>query len=318
VRTLSTLVAFAAFTALPVACDHQTTPAPPSVAPSPSPSSSAAQASASASAPASASAVASASTQAPAPAPASTAPLGPPGATIAVVPIDGDAKNYNIVVTESGKVTTYQFNLVLEGASPQFRQIDVNGDGRADTVFFLTPTADHPLTGGTAVLTPPAGQDAGDNYLGSDFATTLVAVGAASLDDVVARARAIPAKGVTAAQACAVLRRAATEAGYRAVATPDARIIMSGEPGDPSQGAIATLADIGKPDASLGNHFGGLWPLAGDAREWCKTMNPSAHDGSPACEKNRPACQWGQAEGAVFAFLPDGQLRIQAILSFDM
>jgi hypothetical protein len=238
------------------------------------------------------------------------------------VPTDSDAKQYNIVVTEAGKATTYQFNLVLEGASPQFRQVDVNGDGRADTVFFLSPADNHPLTGGTAVLTPPAAQvaaaDGGDNYLGSDFATTLLAVGAANLDDVVARAKAIPARGVTATEACALLRRAATVAGFRAVATPDARIIMSGEPGDPSQGTIATLSDTGRPDASLGNHFGGTWPLASHAREWCKTMNPAAHDGSPDCEKNRPACQYGQAEGAVFAWTPDGQLRLQAVLSFDM
>jgi hypothetical protein len=100
---------------------------------------------------------------------------------------------------------------------------------------------------------------------------------------------------------------------------PDARVILSGEPGDPSQGSVATLADIlAKPDASLGTHSGGQWPLADHAREWCKTMNPSAHDGSPECEKNRPACTYGQAQGAVFAWTPDGQLRLQAVLSFDM
>jgi hypothetical protein len=250
-----------------------------------------------------------------------SAPLGPPGATLAVTSDpDPDRRNYTIVVTEAGKATTYTFNLVLEGADPQMRLVDVNGDGRADTVFFLTPKENHPLTGGTAVLTPPPARpvDAGDLYLIADFATTLVAVGAASLDDVVARAKALPSKGVTAATACSMLRRAATEKGFRAIASPDARIIMSGEPGDPSQGSVATLADLGKPDTALGHHFGGTFPLAHQAREWCKPMPPSAIDPSPKCEKSRPACQWGQAEGAVFAWTPDGQLRFQAVLAFDM
>jgi hypothetical protein len=301
-RRLSTTVTLV----LLFACGRRMTPGPEVavVASTGARSSSTAPSSATSAAPSASTAGAEVEASAPA------TPLGPPGASIALARED-EQGHYRLLLTEAGKKTTFTIYLPYAPDNPPYRHVDVDGDGRAGTLARVAS--------GTVVLTPPPGQGPTEGLLHTDLAATILAVGSSGLDEVVARAKAIPNRGVSPAQACALITRARTRAGFRAVAAPDARLIVFFQPNDLSNGSrVVTLAEFDKPDPPGDTRYPLTHVLAELGREACKEL--FNHPDERGCDKSRPVCAYGQADGDawVFAWTTGGQMRLQAATFWAM
>ncbi len=169
---------------------------------------------------------------------------------------------------------------------------DLDGDDRADAVLF-TPACAH------AFLTPKA--DALEpTSVAPDDAAGLAMIGATSVNDAVGRARAVPRRGLTAVEACALLGKVTNAAELRKVTTPEFRWLSYSGSGAgsfahaPQQKAAASVTD----DEAKAIGFR------------CAPDQLAAM----SCSSTRPTCLAGSyADGTYFWFeWPNGKLRLAA------
>jgi hypothetical protein len=150
---------------------------------------------------------------------------------------------------------------------------DVDGDGRTDVVLRMTGKRPDgsPVAWTQAILAPPASVQA--TAVEADLATSLATMDA---DDVQAAARAatsLPGGGVPHDEACRLLTAASTPAGFRRVASPDARVLLFAEPGMPTwRPKVVPAARIGADDVrGLGAHCAEL--VCNAARPYCSWVS---------------------------------------------
>ena len=132
---------------------------------------------------------------------------------------------------------------------------DVDGDGRTDVVLRMEGTGSGaPVTWTQAFLAPSPSVQAGP--LRADLASSLSTMDAADLQTAVHAATVLPARGVAREDACRVLSTASTPAGFRRVASADARVLLFDQPGMPTWlPKVVPSAKVGADDVrGLGTH----------------------------------------------------------------
>jgi len=161
---------------------------------------------------------------------------------------------------------------------------DVDGDGRTDFVVRMSGRRGDgtPLSWTQTFLAPPPSVQA--SAVASDPASALAVMDAADAHAAAHLAASIPARGVSREDACRLLATASTPAGFRRVATPDARLLLFDEPGMPTWRAkVVPLAKLAADDVrGLDDHCAEL-----------------------VCEAARPYCGWSagsDSEHAWFAW----------------
>jgi hypothetical protein len=146
---------------------------------------------------------------------------------------------------------------------------DVDGDGRTDVVVRMTGKRPDgsPLAWTQAFLAPPASVEA--TSVEADLVTSLATMDAADVRAAVQAATSLPGSGVAHDDACRVLTAASTPAGFRKVASSDARVLLFDEPGMPTwRPKVVPAAKIGADDVrGLGAHCAEL--VCNPARPYC-------------------------------------------------
>jgi hypothetical protein len=186
------------------------------------------------------------------------APYGAHG-TIGVARADGG----DVLVVKDGDYVATSTAHIDDSTTPEMlRFADVDGDGAPEVAIagVEAPGIDESdLPGGPTYIFDTIGGE------GHDQAAGLAAIGAANLDDAVARALAVPLRPVTPEQACKLIKdakRSVKKAG------PKARVFAFIEPSSPEIGH----ADLGKSGGEA------LKELVGDG---CELV----------CDARRPACE---------------------------
>jgi hypothetical protein len=146
---------------------------------------------------------------------------------------------------------------------------DVDGDGRTDVVVRMTGRRPDgsPVAWTQAFLAPPASVQA--TSVEADLATSLATMDAADARAAAQAATSMPGGGVSHEEACRVLTAASTPAGFRRVASSDARVLLFDEPGMPTwRPKVVSAAKIGADDVrGLGAHCAEL--VCNPARPYC-------------------------------------------------
>ena len=146
---------------------------------------------------------------------------------------------------------------------------DVDGDGRTDILLRMTgKRADgSPLVWTQTFLAPAASVQA--MTLDPDLATSLAVMDAPDVRSAIHAATTLSTGPVAHDDACRVLSAASTPAGFRRVATADARVLLFDEPGMPTwHPKVIPLAKIGADDVrGLGAHCADL--VCSPTRPYC-------------------------------------------------
>jgi hypothetical protein len=214
------------------------------------------------------------------------APLDESGGTVGVGLTDLAPGIPIVVLREGASVRLFSVEAgtaVAETAEPRWDAAfaDVDGDGRTDVVLHLSGQRSDgsTMTWTQAFRAPPASVQA--TSLEPDLPTSLATMDAA---DAAAGARAavsLPAGGPSHDEACRVLTTASTAAGFRRVATADARVLLFSEPGMPTwHPKIVPVSRVGADDVrDLGAHCAQL-----------------------SCSATRPYCVWTGGADSVHAW----------------
>ena len=175
---------------------------------------------------------------------------------------------------------------------------EVDGDGRTDVVLRMTTHRDDaaPLAWTQVFLAPPASVQ--PTTLAPDLATALATMDAPDVHAAAHAAAVLPARGVSRDDACRVLSTARTPAGFRHVATSDARVLLFDQPGKPTWRAKTV------PSAKVG---------PGDVRDL------GVHCPEIECSATRPYCAWSAGADSQHAWFgwADGQLTLVGVADYD-
>lgn len=175
---------------------------------------------------------------------------------------------------------------------------DVDGDGRTDVVLRMTGRRDDaaPLAWTQVFLAPPASVQ--PTTLAPDLATALATMDAADSQAAAHAAAALPARGVSREDACRVLSAARTPAGFRRVATADARVLLFDQPGMPTWRPKVVPSSKVAP---------------GDVRDL------GVHCPDIVCSATRPYCVWSAGADSQHAWFgwADGQLALVGVADYD-
>jgi hypothetical protein len=146
---------------------------------------------------------------------------------------------------------------------------DVDGDGRTDVVLRMTGKRSDgsPMTWTQTFLAPPPSVQA--TTVEADLVTSLATMDAPDIGAAVQAATSLPAGGVAHDDACRLLSAASTPAGFRRVASADARVLRFDEPGMPTwRPKVVPAAKLGADDVrGLGAHCAEL--VCNPARPYC-------------------------------------------------
>jgi len=155
---------------------------------------------------------------------------------------------------------------------------DVDGDGRTDVVIRMTGKRPDgsPVAWTQTFLAPPASVQA--TSLDADLATSLATMDAVDAVSAARAATSLQSGGVSREDACRLLTAASTPAGFRRMATPDARVLLFDEPGMPTwRPKVVLAAKVGADDVrGLGAHCAEL-----------------------VCSPTRPYCFWASGADSV-------------------
>ena len=168
---------------------------------------------------------------------------------------------------------------------------DIDGDGRTDVVVRMSgKRADgSPVAWAQAFLAPAASVQV--TSLEPDLASSLAAMDAPDARAAAHAATSLPGGGVAKDDACRVLSLGSTAAGFRKVATPDARVLLFDEPGMPTwrPKIVASSKVVTDQVRSLGAHCAEL-----------------------ACSPTRPYCSYTSGADSLHAWFAwqGGQLAI--------
>lgn len=220
------------------------------------------------------------------------APLGDHGGSIGVALADVAPDVPLVVVREGGASRLFPLDLVTARkgaghASWDAAFADVDGDGRTDVVVRRTtdasgdPPGPAPSPAWTQVFLapPPTVQPV---RLDPDLASSLAVMDAPDAAAAARLASALPARTVTREEACKVLAAASSPAGFRRLASADARVLRFDQPGLPTwRPKIVASSKVTSDDVrGLGAHCAEL-----------------------ACDAARPYCGWtGGADSQHFWF----------------
>lgn len=174
---------------------------------------------------------------------------------------------------------------------------DVDGDGRTDVVLRLDGTRAGAAARWTQVfLAPPPSVQA--QTLAPDLASSFALLDAPDVHAAAALATGLPARSVTRDEACRLIAAASTPAGFRRVASGDARVLRFDQPGLPTWlPKIVPSAKVGADDVrGLGAH--------------CAEMT---------CSPTRPYCSWsgGTDSQHVWFGVHDGDLAIAGAADYE-
>jgi hypothetical protein len=214
------------------------------------------------------------------------APLAGDGSTIGAAVTDLSHDSPVVVVREGAAVRLFPLDagtVRAEAVDARWDAAfaDIDGDGRTDVVVHLVGKrlGGDPVEWSQAFLAPPASVQA--TSLEPDLATSLATMGAPDAR-AAARAAASPPRGPVAHDdACRVLAAASTPAGFRKVASPDARVLLFDTPGMPTWRAkVVPTARISADDVrGLGAHCAEL-----------------------VCSASRPYCSWASGADSLHAW----------------
>jgi hypothetical protein len=174
---------------------------------------------------------------------------------------------------------------------------DADGDGRTDVALHMAgKRADGSAITWTQVfLAPPPSVQA--TSLASDPPSALAVIDAADAASAARAAAALPPRGVTHDDACRMLTSAATPAGFKRDAAPDARVLLFDEPSMPTwRPKIVTAAKISAEDVR------GLGSDCADV----------------VCNANRPYCASSDARASEHVWFGwrDGHLEIEGVARY--
>jgi hypothetical protein len=172
------------------------------------------------------------------------------------------------------------------------RFADVDGDGRTDVVLRMSGRASEgtPIAFTQVFAAPPPSTQSA--RLTPEMGSALAVLDAPSVDAAVQAALAVATRGTTRDEACRLLGSATSVAGFRRVATADARVLAFEEPRMPTWRAKVK-------------------PLAKLAAEDVRGM--SAHCAELECSATRPYCTYAEgpySEHYWFAWDAQGQMHI--------
>lgn len=174
---------------------------------------------------------------------------------------------------------------------------DVDGDGRTDVVLRLEGTRGGAAAAWTQVFLAPPPSVQG-RTLAPDLASSLAVMDAPDARAAAARAAGLPARTVSRDEACRLIAAASTPAGFRRVASGDARVLRFDQPGLPTWlPKIVPSAKVTPDDVrGLGAH--------------CAEMT---------CSPTRPYCAWsgGTDSQHVWFGVHDGDLAIAGAADYD-
>jgi hypothetical protein len=214
------------------------------------------------------------------------APLAGDGSTIGAAMTDLSHDSPVVVVHEGAAVRLFPLDagtVRAEAVDAHWDAAfaDVDGDGRTDVVVHLAGKrlGGDPVEWSQAFLAPPASVQV--TALEPDLATSLATLGALDAR-AAAKAAASPPRGPVAHDdACRVLAAASTPAGFRKIASPDARVLLFDEPGMPTWRAkVVPVAKISADDVrGLGAHCAEL-----------------------VCSASRPYCSWASGADSLHAW----------------
>lgn len=230
------------------------------------------------------------------------APLTAAGGTIGVGLTDLEPGVPAIAVREGDAARVFLVDAPpLHGAPAPVWDVafaDVDGDGRTDVVLRMVGKRDDttPLAWTQVFLAPPASVQ--PTTLAPDLATALATMDAPDSHAAAHAAATLPARGVSREDACRVLSTARTPAGFRRVATADARVLLFDQPGMP------TWRPKVVPSAKVG---------PGDVRDL------GVHCPDIECSATRPYCVWSAGADSQHAWFgwADGQLALVGVADYD-
>jgi hypothetical protein len=174
---------------------------------------------------------------------------------------------------------------------------DVDGDGRTDVVLRLEGTRAGNATAWTQVfLAPPPSVQS--RTLAPDLASAFSVMDAPDARAAAVLAASSSGRVVTRDEACRLLASASTPAGFRRVASPDARVLRFEQPGLPTwlPKAVSSSKITADDVRGLGAH--------------CAEMT---------CSATRPYCSWsGGTDSLHFWFgVRDGDLALTGAADYD-
>jgi hypothetical protein len=231
------------------------------------------------------------------------APLTASGGTIGVGLTDLDPDVPVVAAIEGGvsRVLRVEAGTVRAEASEarwEAAFADVDGDGRTDVVVRMSGTraGGAPVAWTQAFLAPvPSVQDVA---LEPDLASALATMDAADAAAAARAAAALSARSVPHDEACRILTTASTVAGFRRVASADARVLLFAEPGMPTwRPKVVPASRIGADDVrGLGAH--------------CPEL---------ACSRSRMYCSWAAGADSLHAWfvLQGGQLALAGAADYQ-
>lgn len=231
------------------------------------------------------------------------APLSSGGGTIGVGLTDSPPDVPVVVVREgaAARVLPIQAGTVrAEAAEARWDAAfaDVDGDGRTDVVAHMGgKRADGTPVAWTQVFLAPAASVQASS-LEADLASSLATMEASDAAAGAHAAASLPKGGPPRDEACRVLTAASTVAGFRRVATADARVLLFAEPGMPTwRPKVVTASKIGADDVrGLGAHCAEL-----------------------ACSATRMYCGWAAGADSLHAWFAwqGGQLVLSGAADYQ-
>jgi hypothetical protein len=181
------------------------------------------------------------------------APLGN-GGTIGVALGDLEVNGPLVAVRDGAHDRVYPLvsmgyaGAQLTGAKYEARFADVDADGRTDAIVRVSGNTPEgtPVSFAQVFLAPPASVQV--RRLTADHGTELALSSAPSIDAAVQAALAVPARGVTGADACKVLAGTSNVQGFRKAATADVRVLSFDEPTMPTYRALVVPERVLRPE----------------------------------------------------------------------
>lgn len=230
------------------------------------------------------------------------APLAPSGGTIGVGLTDLALDVPVIAVREGAASRTFMIDQVAarkpwtdERWDAAFA--DVDGDGRTDVVLRMQGTRGAGAAAWTQVFLAPAPSVQARTVV-PDVASAFAVMDAPDAREAAVLAASSSGRGITRDEACRIVVAATTPAGFRRVASADARVLRFEQPGLPTW-----LPKI-VPSAKV---------TADDVR------GLGAHCAEMTCSSTRPYCSWsGGTDSLHFWFaVRDGTLTLTGAADYD-
>jgi hypothetical protein len=173
---------------------------------------------------------------------------------------------------------------------------DVDGDGRTDVVLKMSGhRADNSeLSWSQAFLAPPPSVQ--PTSLEADLPSALTAMDAPDANAAARAAMALPTRSVLRDDACRILASASTPAGFRRVASADARLLLFQEPGMPTwHPRVVPASRVAADEVS------GL----------------TSHCSELTCSTTRPYCAWVAGADSLHAWFGWRDERLQLVGAAD-